>query len=313
MKFFNKLIKKHKPLTTSSVGFSYPNKEILRDISLAIKPSELVAIIGSSGCGKSTFLKIIAGIISTSHQGKIKIFGKNKLFHKDKIGFTPQEIATIPDLSILDNIKIFSLNSGITESQGISQAHRLMKSLKLEEALNKLPTQLSGGQQVRLNIILSLLHNPKIIILDEPFNGLDFPNRRLLWHFLESLKKQGKSIVLTSHLLTETQEHVDRLIILKDGKVFFSGNLEKLKEKLKISYIYEIRFTNISKSNLDKIKKYCAYKDVKILDSYEKYLMFGINTERQKSYLTKLLEKLNLKFKEISFREPNLDETFLKA
>jgi len=313
MEFFKRLTKKSNPLTTSQIGFSYPNQEVLRDISLSIKHGELVAIIGESGCGKSTFLKIIAGIISTSYRGNIKIFGKSKLFNKNKIGFTPQEIALIPDLSILDNIKIFGLNSGITESQAIKKANQLMQMLKLEEDLNKLPSQISGGQRVRLNIILSLLHDPKIIILDEPFAGLDFLNRRLLWHFLESLRKKGKSIILTSHLLTETQEHVDRLIILKNGNVFFSGNLEKLKAKLKINYIYEIRFTYLSKQSLEKIKKYCTYKDVKILDFYEKYIMFGINTERQKSYLIKLLQKLNLNFNEISFREPNLDETFLKA
>lgn len=322
MKFFKKLkIRAHKshvrrgpnPLTTSSIGFSYPNQEVLHDISLSIKPGELVAIIGKSGCGKSTFLKIIAGIISTSHQGKIRIFGKPKFFNKNKIGFTPQEISLIPDLSILDNIKIFSLNSGITESKGIKTATKLMQALKLEEDITKLPSQLSGGQQVRLNIILSILHDPKIIILDEPFNGLDFLNRRLLWHFLETLRKKGKSIILTSHLLTETQTHTSRLIILKNGKIFFSGNLEKLKTKLKINYIYELRFTHFSRENFTKIKNYCAHKDLKVLDAYEKYLMFGINTERQKSYLIKFLNKLNLKFQEISFREPNLDETFLKA
>ena len=313
MKFLKRLIKKPKPLTTSSVGFSYPNQEVLRDISLSIKPGELVAIIGKSGCGKSTFLKIIAGIISTSYQGKIKIFGKPKFFNKDKIGFTPQEVSLIPDLSILDNIKIHGLNFGITESQAIKRAKQFMKMLKLEEDINKLPSQLSGGQKVRLNIILSILHNPKIIILDEPFNGLDFLNRRILWHFLESLRKNGKSVILTSHLLTETQKHVDRLIIIKNGKIFFSGNLEKLKTKLKINYIYEIKFSHFSKQNLTEIKKYCTYKDIKLLDFYEKYLMLGINTERQKTYLKKFLQKLNLKFNEISFREPNLDETFLKV
>ena len=313
MKFFKRLIKKYKPLTTESVGFSYPNQEVLRDISLSIKPGELVAIIGESGCGKSTFLKIISGIISTSHQGKIKIFGKPKFFSKNKIGFTPQEVSLVPDLSILDNIKIFGLNSGIPEKKAIKKANKLLQMLKLGENLNKLPSQLSGGQHARLNIILSILHDPKILILDEPFAGLDFLNRRLLWHFLESLRKKGKSIILTSHLLTETQKHVDRLIILKNGKIFFSGNLEKLKTKLKINYIYELRFTHLSKQTLSEIKKYCAHKDLKILDSYERYLMFGINTEGQKSYLIKFLQKLNLKFDEISFREPNLDETFLKA
>jgi ABC-type multidrug transport system ATPase subunit len=313
MKLFKRPIKKPKPLQTKQIAFSYSNQEILRDISLQVKPGEIISIIGKSGCGKSTFLKIIAGIITTTYTGKIKIFGKNRILNKNKIGFTPQEISFIPDISILDNIKIFALNTGIKETKGITQAKKLMEMLRLEEDINKLPNQLSGGQQVRLNIILSLLHNPDIIILDEPFNGLDFKNRRLLWHFLETMQKQKKSIILTSHLLSETQEHATRLIILKNGKIFFSGNIESLKTKLKISHIYEIRFAHLSNHNLNEIKKYCTYKDLKILDNYNKYMMFAISSETQKTTLTKFLQKLNLNYQEISLREPNLDEVFLKA
>ena len=313
MKFLKRLREKKKPLSTTEVGFSYSNQEVLRDVSLTLKEGEMVAIIGKSGSGKSTFLKLIAGIISEKHTGKIKIFGKNKFFNKNKLGFVPQEFSMIPDLSILDNIKIAGLTLGVSEKTAIKKANELMSMLKLNEDVNKKPNQLSGGQKVRLNIILSILHDPKILILDEPFVGLDFLNRRLLWHFLESMRKKKKSVILTSHLLTETQEHVTRLIILKDGQVFFSGNLEKLKTKLKMNYIYELRFTHLSKENIEKIKKYSAYKDLKILDSYERYLMFGLNTERERNSLAKLLEKLNLKFNEVSFREPNLDEIFLKA
>jgi ABC-2 type transport system ATP-binding protein len=313
MKFLKRMLKKVKPLETANVGFSYMNQEVLRDVSLALKPGELVAIIGKSGSGKSTFLKIVAGIISTKHIGKVKIFGKSKIFSKSKVGFVPQEISLIPDLSIIDNIKIAGLTCGVCEEQAMKRASELMSMLRLDENMNKNPEQLSGGQKVRLNIVLSLLHDPKILILDEPFVGLDFMNRRLLWHFLESMRKKKKSIILTSHLLTETQEHVDRLIILKDGRVFFNGNLEKLKAKLKINYIYELRFSYLSKATISEIRKYCAYKDIEILDSYERYLMFGLNTERERNNLLKLLAKLNLKFSEISFREPNLDETFLKA
>jgi ABC-2 type transport system ATP-binding protein len=313
MKFFNKLKKKKRPLKTSEVGFSYSSQEVLRDISLTTKEGELVAIIGKSGSGKSTFLKLVAGIISTKHSGKIKIFGRNKIFNKKKMGFVPQELSLIPDLSILDNIKIAGLSLGISEEDAIKKSNDLMSLLKLSEDINKKPNQLSGGQKVRLNIILSLLHDPQVVILDEPFVGLDFLNRRLLWHFLESLRKKKKSIIITSHLLTETQEHVSRLVILKDGKVFFSGDQEKLKTKLKMNYIYETRLTYLSKENLTKIKKYCTYKDIEILDSYERYLMFGINTVKEKNNLVKLFEKLKLQFREISFREPNLDEIFLKA
>ena len=156
-----------------------------------------------------------------------------------------------------------------------------------------------------------MLHDPKIIILDEPFVGLDFRNRRLLWNFLKSLRKKGLSIILTSHLLSETQEHADRLVILKKGKVFFNGNLDSLKNKLDVQFILELKFSRLSKDNLIKIKKHCDYKSIKILDIYEKNLMFSLNKERVKDSLTKLFDKMGLQYEVVGFREPNLDEIFL--
>jgi ABC-type multidrug transport system ATPase subunit len=301
-----------KPLTTSKVKFSYKDKAVLEDITLKLKKGELVAIIGKSGSGKSTLLKLIAGIISKRKSGKIRIFGLPRFFKKSKIGFVPQESAFIPDLSIEDNIKIMGANSGLREAQAISKAREYMNLLKLDESLSKKPSELSGGQKVRLNILLSFLHEPELLILDEPFVGLDFKNRRLLWHFLTEMKKKGKSIVLTSHLLAEIQEHVDRIIILRNGVVFFTGGLEKLKQKLKINYLIEYKFTHLSKEAREEINKYCIYKDLEILDHYNKYFMFGIHSTKQRSTLETLFKKLKLNFEEIGFREPNLDEVFLK-
>lgn len=308
MKTFNKL----KPLETKKVNFSYKKNKILEDITLEIKPSTITAIIGKSGSGKSTFLKLISGIISKSYKGKIKIFGKNKNSNKNKIGYVPQEISLIPDLSILDNIKFAGLNLGISEGKAIEKAKYLLNLLKLNEPLDKKPINLSGGQKVRLNIILSLLHDPNFIVLDEPFVGLDFKNRKLLWHFLESMKKKKKSIVLTSHLLSEIEENVDKIIILKNKKVFFTGNPSKLKDKLKIHYILEIKFQYLSQKNLENIIKYCSTNNISLLDHYEKYLMFSIDKIKTKNKIIKYFDKLNLTYTELSLRKPNLDEVFLK-
>jgi ABC-2 type transport system ATP-binding protein len=304
--------KKRKPLSTKKVRFAYSDQEVLRDISLNLNQGELVAIIGKSGSGKSTLLKLIGGIISLGYGGKIRIFGRPKFLKKSRIGFVPQESAFIPDLSLADNIRVIGLNQGVSESRALVRADEYLQMLKLDESLNKKPGELSGGQRVRFNIVLSLLHDPDLLILDEPFVGLDFKNRRLLWHFLEKLRKKGKSIVLTSHLLTEIQEHVSRIVILRNGKIFFSGNLEKLKEKLKIHYLLEYRFTHLSRENMSKIKKYCAFKEIEILDFYERYIMFGINDQKQQRLLEGFFGKLNLKFQGVGFREPNLDEIFMK-
>lgn len=312
-RFLKKISKKSKPLSTRKVGFSYENKEVLRDISFNLKKGEIVAIVGKSGSGKSTFLKLVAGILSRRYQGRIRVFGSPKSFKKSKIGFVPQEPSFIPDLSLEDNIKIIGLNFGISEKESLEKANNYMRFLKLEEDLKKFPRELSGGQQARFNIVLSFLHDPDVLILDEPFVGLDFLNRRILWHFIESMKKRKKSIVLTSHLLTETQEHVNRLVILKNGKIMFRGKLENLKNKLKIGYVLEVRFNRLSKTNLEEIKKFCSYKDIKILDIYENYFMFALSHSRNRDTLFNLFEKLNLNYVEIGYREPNLDEIFLKT
>jgi len=310
--FFKRDAKKY-PLAAESVRFSYSEQEVLQDITLNVKEGTITAIIGKSGSGKSTFLKLAAGIIAGKYYGKIKIFGRSKVLEKHSVGFVPQEVALIPDLTIEDNIKIAGLNLGIPEDKALDKAFDLMKLLRLDESIKKKPFELSGGQKVRLNIILSLLHNPKVIVLDEPFVGLDFLNRRLLWHFLESLKKKGFSIILTSHLLTETQDHVDKLVILKEGKVFFKGNMDALKSKLEIKYVFEVRFSRLSAENLGKIKKFCDYKDIKIVDTYEKYMMISLKNQRARNTLTNFFDKLKLEYEEIGFREPNLDEIFLKA
>lgn len=305
--------KKGRPVETEGVKFSYSQKEVLREISIQLKEKEIVAIVGKSGSGKSTFLKILSGIIMLGYKGKIRIFGKPKFFQKDKTGFVPQDVSIIPDLSIEDNIRISGLNLGISEKVALKKADELLKLLKLEEDWKKRPNELSGGQKVRLNIILSLLHDPKILILDEPFVGLDFENRRLVWHFLESMRNKGKSVILTSHLLSEAQEHADRIVILKNGKIFFSGDLESLKKKLKIQFILEARISRISQEHFERLKKVCLSRDIKIMDAYERYIMFGLGSEKARESLLKILSGLQVKFEEKSFREPNLDEVFLKA
>ncbi|MFB6246670.1 MAG: ATP-binding cassette domain-containing protein [Candidatus Pacearchaeota archaeon] len=300
-------------VSSKSLSFSYKGQEVLKNFNVDIKNSSVTAIIGKSGSGKSTFLKLVSGVLSKSHSGKIRVLGLWKLFSKRKVGFVPQEGAFIPDLSIEDNIRVLGLNFGVREKIALKRARHYMDLLRFDVDLNKKPSELSGGQKVRLNIVLSLLHNPEIVIMDEPFVGLDFMNRKLLWHFIHSLKKKQKSVVLTSHLLSEIEDNVDKVIILKKGRVYFHGDVEKLKDKLKISSVFEIKFSSLSKSNWDEVKRYCDYNKIRVLDAYGKYVMFAVEGEKTRSKLNRLFDKLNLDYKVLRFREPTLDEVFLKA
>ncbi len=308
-----KLTSKKIPLATKNLDFSYANRLILKNVNIKVHGGKIVAIIGKSGSGKSTFLNLIAGVIAKSYKGKIRILGKNKLFAKDDIGYVPQEISLIPDLTIQENLIYLGALYGITKEKALKRGAILLKKMRLDAPKSAYPHELSGGEKVRMNIASSLLHNPKIIILDEPFVGLDFYNRKLLWQFLEQQKKAGKSIILTTHLLTESEAYADKIVILKDGNVYMHGKVENIKQKLHTHYILEIKFRHLSQKNTTEIKRYCSKKTAEILDIYNRDIMFSIETEGQKNYLLRHLDKLKLDYRIISFREPNLDEIFLRA
>jgi ABC-2 type transport system ATP-binding protein len=301
------------PLKTKGIYFSYDKQQILKNISLTIKNNQILAFVGRSGEGKSTFLNLIVGVLTKKYKGSIKIMGYEKYLAKDDIGFVPQELSFIPDLNIKENIIFFGKLNGINEKKALKTADFLMKVLQLKISNTRFPYEISGGQKVRLNIILSFIHLPKVMILDEPFVGLDYANRKMLWNFLRYMKNRKRTIILTTHMLTEAEIYSDKIIILHEGKILAKGKLDDICKKLGINLILEIKFNYLSKTNENNIKKYCFEKNISIMESFNNHYMFSIEREGKKSYLLKFLDSLNLDYNELSFRKPNLDEITLKV
>jgi ABC-2 type transport system ATP-binding protein len=301
------------PVKAKNIRFAYKDKQVLRDFNLSVKTSQIVAVVGRSGSGKSTFLNLIAGVLTTGHKGSLSILGQTKELAKEDIGFVPQDISVLPDLTIEENLIFFGRLNGLSKVHALKAGKELMDVMQLRVPLDRHPANMSGGQSVRLNTVVSLLHQPKVIILDEPFVGLDYYNRKLLWHFLEHQRNRRKTVVLTTHMLTEAEHHADRLVLLHNGKIFAKGRMKDIRNKLNTHFILELKFYYVSKTNLKTILKYCRDRHITLMDSFNNYMMFSIKTEAQRSNLIKFLYKLDVDFQELGFREPNLDELFLKV
>lgn len=300
------------PLFAKSLRFRYKNKEILDNLDVDIEKSKIVAIIGKSGCGKSTFLKLITGVLSKSYKGLIRIMGKPTLFSKKNIGYIPQDFSLIPDLTIEENIKFFGKLNGIDEAEAMERGLELLETLHINENLLSLPNELSGGQKVRLNIIVSILHNPFVIIADEPFVGLDFLNRKMLWNFFISLKKQKKTIILTSHLLSEIEKYVDQILILSNGRIALNGSPKQIKEKLKTKSIIEVKFKKkLNKEQKLDLKEFERKNPGTLIDYYEDMALFNIANDAQKKKLSKYLNANKMKHAMNKYKQPNLDEAFM--
>ncbi|MCF7798626.1 ABC transporter ATP-binding protein [Candidatus Woesearchaeota archaeon] len=318
MKFKKRLLslfkKRSSPLVrTNNIQFSYGEKQVLAGINLTLKTSQIVAVVGRSGEGKSTFLHLLAGVVTKKFKGKIRFAGLKRGLAKKDMGFVPQEIAVVPDLSIAENLVFFGRLHGLSKKIALQRGEELLQTLQLDVALDRFPNELSGGQKVRLNIAVSLLHNPLVMILDEPFVGLDYQNRKLLWHFLELQKRKRKTIILTTHMLVEAEHHTDLIILLHKGKIFSKGKLADIRHKLNTHFILELKFGPLSKEKQKNILAYCVQHDIAIMDSFGTYMMFSVTSAGQRNYFIKFIQKLNIDCYELGFREPNLDELFLKV
>jgi ABC-type multidrug transport system ATPase subunit len=149
-------------------------------------------------------------------------------------------------------------------------------------------------------------------VLDEPFAGLDYLNRRILWEFIRSLRSKGKTILLTTHLLDEAEENCSRILVLKEGKKFTAGYVREILRNRNIDTIVELKMSYLSDGNYEKVEKFCKKEKMKVLDRTKKYLIVSLPGESPERLLDKL-SKLKLKYKVQSVRQPSLDDLFILA
>ncbi|MBW2971640.1 ABC transporter ATP-binding protein [Candidatus Woesearchaeota archaeon] len=206
----------------------------LDNVSFNLKEGELVSLLGTNGCGKTTTIKIIVGFQEET-SGTVKYNGKPML-QSDRsrvIGWAPQEDSFFGSLTLMENMIYFGNLNDVERSEAKKRAEELLKLLKLYHKQKTFAKDLSGGMKRRLNMAIAMMHDPKILILDEPEAGVDPMSRVTLWEVVKDVKKKGTTILLVTHNLIETEHLADRIIIMDAGKVIFEDTPKKLKSKYK--------------------------------------------------------------------------------
>lgn len=213
----------------------YGNKTVVDDVSLSIQPGKIIGLLGPNGAGKSTTIKMLTGQIKPDG-GSLEI---NEVVHdyfpeelRVKLGIMPQDIVIWDSLNILENLQMSADLYELKPKFAKERIDYLIKALKLEPELKTLARDLSGGYKRRLNLAISIIHDPEVIFLDEPTPGIDAQSRHLLMSFVKELADTGDhAIVLTDHYLDEVEKLCDYIIIVDGGKIIAEGNLNKLKSK----------------------------------------------------------------------------------
>ena len=279
----------------------------LKNLNLEVKEGEIFGLLGPNGAGKSTFINILAGTtIKTS--GNVDVWGfnldKNPRQVRASIGIVPQEVNVDPFFSPR---KLLELQAGL---YGIKKKDRItdtiLKLVSLENQANSYTRSLSGGMKRRLLVAKALVHQPPIIILDEPTAGVDVELRSNLWKNVKSLNKQGVTIILTTHYLLEAEEMCDRIGILNKGNLVALDSTKNLLKRIQTKIVTfvvngKVNIENQSLKSLNVIDN----QPGQLIVSYEKSLL---NIEELINYIN----KQNIKISDISTDDGNLEDVFVR-
>lgn len=217
------------PLRVEAAEKRYGAIAALAGVSFAVQPGELVGLLGPNGAGKTTAIKAIAGRVALD-AGSIALFGRT-LAPRDarpEIGVVPQEIAVYPKLTARENLEVFGALYGVDRGALAARVDWALEWSDLKDRANDTTITYSGGMKRRLNIACSLLHDPKIVLLDEPTVGVDPQSRECIYEMLAVLRKNGVAVVLTTHHLEEAEQRCQRILIIDHGRIVASGTLDEL-------------------------------------------------------------------------------------
>ena len=278
----------------------------IENLNLEVKQGEIFGLLGPNGAGKSTFINILAGtVLKTS--GQINVWGfdidKNPRQVRASIGIVPQEVNLDPFFSPRKLLELQAGMYGVKKKDRITDT--ILKIVSLDNQSNSYARGLSGGMKRRLMIAKALVHQPPIVILDEPTAGVDVELRQQLWENVKLLNKNGVTIILTTHYLNEAEEMCDRIGILNKGKLVALDSTQNLLNKINIK---KVRFKLSNNYSFDRI----TLKSLSILKSESNELV--VSYDKNKLTMNEIIEFLTSKsinILDISTDDGDLEDVFI--
>ena len=279
----------------------------INNLNLDVQEGEIFGLLGPNGAGKTTFINILAGIVIKT-SGKVNVWGfdldNNPRQVRASIGIVPQEVNLDPFFSPR---KLLELQAGL---YGVKKKDRItdtvLKLVSLQKQANSYARSLSGGMKRRLLIAKALVHQPPIVILDEPTAGVDVKLRKNLWENVKLLNKQGVTIILTTHNLSEAEEMCNRIGILNKGVLVALDSTKNLLEKIKTKKVIFKLNKNVNLNGLaNSYLNIISNKDNEVVISYEKKT---ITIEE----IIDLIQKQNAKIIDISTDDGDLEDVFIR-
>lgn len=261
-------------LSIQHVTKRYEKNVALKDVSLMVPKGCCYGLVGPNGAGKSTLIKMITFIIR-DYEGNI-VFNEGQISNKtkQKLGYVPQDIVLEEDLSANSNLRLFGRLYGLKGSQLDQRAKEVLAQIGLSERGKHKVSTFSGGMKRRLNIGCALMHNPELIIMDEPTVGIDPQSRKYIFQMIEELKMAGKTVIYASHYMEEVERLCDYTAFLDRGEMIENGATDALLHQYAVPSIY-LKANGITKESLEKYGKILRKKDAFVINTDDPLQVMG--------------------------------------
>jgi ABC-2 type transport system ATP-binding protein len=297
-----------------NVTKNYGAFHALDNISFDIKEGEVFGYIGPNGAGKTTTMKILVGLIS-NFEGEVTIGGYRVPKQKNEIhkllGYLPQNVAFQEWRSVNQALKTFGKLSGLSDVEVEARIPQILDTIGLRDVREKKISQLSGGMTQKVGLAQALLHDPKLLVLDEPLGGLDPLSRRQFKDIVLKLGERGTTILFSSHILSDVQDVADRIGILSRGKIKQIGSLDELKKRFTTKNVIEVLLSYAS----DRWQKLGETQGVKTAEQATPgrvRLTLQPNTDADEAIneVVKSIVRLGIRVQGVSLLSPSLDEIY---
>jgi linearmycin/streptolysin S transport system ATP-binding protein len=294
----------------NNLSKSFDSIHAVKNINFSIHKGEVYGLLGPNGAGKSTTINMMSTILK-SDEGTISVNGydlnNNQNHCKKLIGVVPQEIALYDEFSAYDNLMFWGSLYRIPIKKLRQRIANLLDLIGLTERKDDLIKTFSGGMKRRINIAAALLHDPKILFMDEPTVGVDPQSRNRIFEIIETLNKQGITIVYTTHYMEEVERLCDRIAIIDSGEIVAQGTQAELQKKSDVKEAVEISFNSINKLQKEKLQELLNMS----ISSNSNTIIIECDINKALSKIITACNTYALEIEDLQLKKVNLEAIFL--
>ena len=290
-------------LILKNVSKTFTGKKVVDNISFSLEEPGVFGLLGTNGAGKTTTIRMLLGIIKKD-SGEITWNGKKVDRKSVNFGYLPEERGVYPKVKIYDQLMYFAELKGMKRNEADKTINEWAKRLKVEEYMQQPAEKLSKGNQQKIQFMTAVIHNPELVVLDEPFSGLDPVNTELLKNIIIDLVKNGKYVIMSAHQMATIEEFCSDILILNKGKTVLQGNLRKIKESYPAN-----RVKIETNKNID---EYVKQLELEIENETNNDYTIKISDENKAHELLKKLIENEVIVNKFEIMKPTLNDIFIE-